>query len=62
MTDLNDDQGLDNQQYYEQILRYLEDPTQENINTSWVKIQAANYFVCFFSVKYFLNNCHNNIF
>ena len=46
MTDLNDDQGLNNQQYYEQILRYLEDPTQENINTQWVKVQAANYFVC----------------
>ena len=47
MTDLNDDQGLDNQQYYEQILRYLEDPTQENMNAQWVKIQAANYFVYF---------------
>ena len=47
MTDLNDDQGLDNQPYYEQILRYLEDPTQENLNAQWVKIQAANYFVYF---------------
>lgn len=50
MTESNDAQGLDNQQYYEEILRYLEEPTGESINRTnakaqWVKIQAANYFV-----------------
>lgn len=51
MASFNDNHELDNEQYYAEILRYLEDPTGVNINTStkaqWIRTQAANYFVCF---------------
>lgn len=43
----NDDQGLDNQLYYNEIIRYLQDPTQVS-SADWVKTQAANYFVSWY--------------
>uniref|UniRef100_A0A0P6D7J8 RNA-directed DNA polymerase n=1 Tax=Daphnia magna TaxID=35525 RepID=A0A0P6D7J8_9CRUS len=49
MASFNDNHELDNEQYYAEILRYLEDPTGVNINTStkaqWIRTQAANYFL-----------------
>ncbi|XP_057370368.1 uncharacterized protein LOC130691442 [Daphnia carinata] len=49
MACFNDDHELDNEKYYVEILRYLEDPTGVNINTStkaqWIRTQAANYFL-----------------
>ena len=48
MTDLNNDQRMDNQLYYEEIIKYLNDPTQStksNTDLNWIKIQSINYFV-----------------
>lgn len=46
MANPNDDQGLDNQLYYHEIIKYLQDPTQVTRSSAdWVKTQAANYFV-----------------
>ena len=48
MENLNDDQGIDNQVYYDEIIKYLQDPTRarSTADAQWVKTQAANYFVC----------------
>ena len=42
------DQTIDNQQYYSEILRFLQGArTEEDVtsNKPWVKIHAVNYFV-----------------
>lgn len=48
MASLISDQRLNNQVYYEEIIKYLQNPTQISTSTTdinWVKTQAANYFV-----------------
>lgn len=45
---MSSDQTIDNQQYYSEILRFLQGArTEEDISSTkpWVKIHAVNYFV-----------------
>lgn len=42
------DEKLSNQLYYQEIIKYLENPTQYHkacTELNWVKIQSLNYFV-----------------